>query len=185
MQDLLKTSSKQSNRPMITKIISGGQTGGDLAGLDYAISYNIPHGGMCPQGRRYEKGRIPDKYNLTEHHSFNYLPRTLENVRNSDATLIFTLKDNLTGGCLRTAQFCTSQKKPYLHIHPKLDNLTEVLCDFIEFHGVTILNVAGSRESKENGIYGWTRAILEIITHLTISDGNEQELKEQPTIHTF
>lgn len=170
---------------MITKIISGGQTGGDIAGLDYAISYEIPHGGECPLGRRSESGRIPDRYNLVESHSANYLPRTLANVQNSDATLIFTLNETLTGGSMKTRDFCISHKKPYLHIHPKLDNLTEVLCDFIEFHKVTCLNVAGSRESKESGIYGWTRAILEIITHLTSSDGTEERFKEQPTILTF
>ncbi|MGD0275820.1 MAG: putative molybdenum carrier protein [Syntrophales bacterium] len=29
----------------ISKIISGGQTGSDRAALDFAIEYNIPHGG--------------------------------------------------------------------------------------------------------------------------------------------
>ncbi len=31
---------------MIKKIISGGQTGADLAALDAAIKYNFPHGGL-------------------------------------------------------------------------------------------------------------------------------------------
>lgn len=35
----------------ITKIISGGQTGADRAGLDAAIALGIPHGGWCPKGR--------------------------------------------------------------------------------------------------------------------------------------
>jgi hypothetical protein len=30
---------------MITKIISGGETGADQATLDFAIKYDIPHGG--------------------------------------------------------------------------------------------------------------------------------------------
>lgn len=32
------------------KVISGGQTGADRAGLDWAMSHQIPHGGWCPKG---------------------------------------------------------------------------------------------------------------------------------------
>jgi Circularly permutated YpsA SLOG family len=40
---------------VLKKIISGGQTGADCAGLDYAISHEIPHGGWCPKGRLCDK----------------------------------------------------------------------------------------------------------------------------------
>jgi hypothetical protein len=36
---------------MITKILSGAQTGADRASLDWAIFRDIPHGGWCPKGR--------------------------------------------------------------------------------------------------------------------------------------
>ena len=48
----------------ITKIVSGGQTGADRAALDWAIEYEIPHGGWCPKGRLAEDGEIPAKYHL-------------------------------------------------------------------------------------------------------------------------
>jgi hypothetical protein len=35
----------------LVRIVSGGQTGADRAGLDWAISRAIPHGGWCPRGR--------------------------------------------------------------------------------------------------------------------------------------
>ncbi|MFO7971456.1 MAG: putative molybdenum carrier protein [Desulfobacterales bacterium] len=35
---------------MLTKIISGGQTGADQAALDAAIELGIPHGGWIPKG---------------------------------------------------------------------------------------------------------------------------------------
>ena len=44
---------------MITKIISGGQTGADRGGLDAAIHCQRPHGGWCPKGRKAEDGIIP------------------------------------------------------------------------------------------------------------------------------
>lgn len=34
------------------KTISGGQTGADRAGLDWAIKHGIPYGGWCPKGRK-------------------------------------------------------------------------------------------------------------------------------------
>ena len=50
---------------MIKKIISGGQTGADRAGLDVAIKLSIPHGGWISKGRKTEDGTLPDKYNLS------------------------------------------------------------------------------------------------------------------------
>ncbi|NIA20234.1 MAG: hypothetical protein GWP07_07385 [Xanthomonadaceae bacterium] len=38
----------------MTKIISGGQTGADRAGLDAAMKLNIPVGGWCSKGRKAE-----------------------------------------------------------------------------------------------------------------------------------
>ncbi len=47
---------------VIQKIISGGQTGADIAGIDAAISLNIPYGGWLPKGRKAENGIVPEKY---------------------------------------------------------------------------------------------------------------------------
>jgi hypothetical protein len=51
---------------MVTKIISGGQTGADRAALDAAIIHGIPCGGWCPKIRRAEDGPIPERYPLKE-----------------------------------------------------------------------------------------------------------------------
>jgi len=75
---------------MITKLISGGQTGADRGGLDAAIHCDLPHGGWCPKGRKAEDGVIPAEYHLTEMLTDKYLPRTQANVIDSDATVIFT-----------------------------------------------------------------------------------------------
>jgi hypothetical protein len=50
----------------IKKIISGGQTGADQAGLDVAIEHGIPHGGAIPKGRLTEDVVLSDKYQLEE-----------------------------------------------------------------------------------------------------------------------
>ena len=88
----------------ITQIISGGQTGADRGGLDAAMALGIPHGGWCPKGRLAEAGRIPDKYNLQETSTKNYLQRTERNVIDSTATILFCY-GKPTGGSARTVSF--------------------------------------------------------------------------------
>ena len=74
----------------IRKIISGGQTGADQAGLDVAIKHDIPHGGAIPKGRMTEDGVLDPKYNLEEMTTKSYPKRTEKNVLDSDGTVIFT-----------------------------------------------------------------------------------------------
>jgi len=61
---------------MIEKIISGGQTGADRAGLDIAIRHGFSHSGWCPKGQKAEDGPIGGQYRLIETPSANYLQRT-------------------------------------------------------------------------------------------------------------
>ncbi|MFP7756270.1 YpsA SLOG family protein [Thermodesulfobacteriota bacterium B35] len=62
------------------KIISGGQTGADQAGLDVTIKLGIPHGGAIPKGRMTEAGVLPDRYNLDELTTKSYPKRTEKRV---------------------------------------------------------------------------------------------------------
>lgn len=139
-------------------IVSGGQSGADLAALDYAIEHQLGHGGWCPKGRKTEDGPLDSVYQLVETPSRAYLQRTEWNVRDSDATVIFTLTDKLDGGSLRTADFAERLGKPCLHfrpgVHPKF------LARFLARHAVSRLNVAGKRESGAPGIGAVVRATL-------------------------
>ena len=51
---------------VVSRIVSGGQTGADRAALDVAIALAIPHGGWCPLGRRAEDGPLDQRYRLQE-----------------------------------------------------------------------------------------------------------------------
>lgn len=133
------------------KIVSGGQTGADRAGLDWALAHGVAHGGWCPRGRRAEDGVVPGRYALVETPSGGYLQRTEWNVRNSDATVIFTLAEKLTGGSLRTASFATKLRKPCLHMSARV--APKHLACFLAEYPVQTLNVAGNRESVAPGIY--------------------------------
>jgi len=48
------------------KSISGGQTGADRDGLDWAIAAGIPHGGWCPKGRKATSS-IPSRKPRSKH----------------------------------------------------------------------------------------------------------------------
>ncbi|OGT33291.1 MAG: hypothetical protein A2W28_00190 [Gammaproteobacteria bacterium RBG_16_51_14] len=134
------------------KIISGGQTGVDRAALDVAIHQGLPHGGWCPSGRRAEDGSIDAIYTLQETASRDYPCRTKWNVRDSDATLILHLGVP-EGGTAYTIR-CTEQlHKPCLSINLSLQPDTREVLEWLDKNEVTILNIAGPRESKQPGIY--------------------------------
>ena len=136
-------------------IISGGETGADRACLDWAIENNIPHGGWCPKGRKATDGELDSKYRLKETPSEKYLERTEWNVRDSDATVVFTLAPKASGGSQKAISLSKKLKKPHLHLHRGILAVSEKLVQFIEKHNIRRLNIAGSRESKEPGIYQW------------------------------
>ena len=160
----------------ITRIVSGGQTGADRGGLDAAIYAGIPHGGWCPKGRKAEDGVIPAQYKLQEMKSADYLKRTEANVIDSDATLLVTF-GRPTGGSLRTVAFCRKHGKPYHQVDLStltVDRAVFDVCnwlqgdpdlnDYEDYQAAPpekcILNVAGSRESKADGIQHETARIV-------------------------
>jgi len=140
---------------MLKKIISGGQTGADQAALDAAIKLSISHGGWIPKGRPTENGKLPDKYKLKEMPTKSYPKRTEQNVIDSDGTLIIT-HDKLTGGSKLTQKVAKKHDRPCIHI-----NLNETLLfmasseinSWIIQNGIEVLNVVGSRASKDPEIY--------------------------------
>ena len=146
---------------LIKKIVSGGQTGADRAGLDWAISHDIPHGGWCPKGRRSEDGLIPPLYRLEETPNSNYLQRTEWNVRDSDGTAIFTMSSKLGGGSLKTAAFARKHKKPFIHLHPNRPSVSGELLRFVTEQRICVLNVAGTRSSKQPEVAEVVRKSLE------------------------
>ena len=143
------------------KIISGGQTGADRAGLDWAIEHHVAHGGRCPKGRKAEDGPIDVRYQLIETGDPNYLVRTKLNVEDSDATLIFTMEKELDGGSKKTHEFADKLGKPSRHVHP--DTKPEWIIAFLERNNVKVLNIAGKRESSAPGIYAWVKRYLDLL----------------------
>ena len=147
----------------IEKIVSGGQTGADRTGLDWAIENRIPHGGWCPKGRKAEDGQIDARYELKEASRSDYVQRTELNVVDSDGTVVFSLAAVLTGGSKKTAEFARKHQKPCLHLSAQLhgENAAGMLKNFIEENDIKVLNVAGPRESKEPGVGAFVKRVLD------------------------
>ena len=101
--------------PLVTKIISGGQTGADRAALDFAMQQNIPYGGWVPKGRKTEDGHLPDQYHLQEMPTAEYSKRTERNVLVADRTVIVS-HGFLTGGSALTREFAKQHDKPWIHL---------------------------------------------------------------------
>ena len=134
------------------KIISGGQTGADRAALDAALKLGISCGGYCPKGRKSEDGVIPEKYPLTETATANYPERTALNVRNSDGTLILTI-DAADRGTSLTIDLCKRYDKPCVVINLFDEKPETDIREWLHQNNVSVLNVAGNRESISPGIH--------------------------------
>jgi hypothetical protein len=97
---------------MKLKLISGGQTGADLAGLWVGKVLGLETGGSAPRNFRTLVGPQPKlaEFGLEENASFNYHPRTLQNVLNADFTVLFTRVHNSPGSRL-TYGYCRQYQK--------------------------------------------------------------------------
>ena len=139
-------------------VVSGGQTGVDRAGLDWAINHGIEHGGWCPAGRKAQDGPINAKYTLKETTSEGYRARTRLNIEHSDATLIITTLP-IEGGSALTQKLANKLGKPCLVINLADANLEDAR-NWVRGINPNILNIAGPSEGREPGIYGRAMKLL-------------------------
>ena len=142
---------------VIQKIVSGGQTGADRAGLDAAVALRLALGGWCPKGRRAEDGPIDAKYPLVETPRSAYTQRTEWNVRDSDATLVLVWERLIPGGGTElTVKLAKKHNKPVLVVdvsEKRSQNTQQCLEDFVSNNSVKVLNIAGPRESTTVPVY--------------------------------
>lgn len=153
----------------LTAIVSGGQQGADRGALQAAIYLDLGWGGWAPAGWRSEDGEIPliyrDRMKCTT--SSDYGMRTRLNVQDSDGTLILSFAEKLTGGSEFTLKTCERTNKSHLHLvlpergRTKIpDEVRAGVLEWIEKARISVLNVAGPRESKQPGIQQAVRDAL-------------------------
>jgi len=151
---------------LLNKIISGGQTGADIAGLIAAKKHNIMTGGTAPKNFKTEFGNNQDLdkvYNLIDQGT--YKSRTIQNVKDSDGTIAFIVHKG-SGGTSKTIGYCKYGKwvnynessnsdcfRPVLVIDQKdmdiinFQNTKNKIINWLIDKKIKILNVAGHRKS--------------------------------------
>ncbi len=128
-------------------IVTGGQTGIDLAATDAAIAAKIDWSGIVPRGRVNEAGRIPDRYAaFQEGPSHDPIVRTRANVDRSDAVLVLT-DGSASPGTDAAVQYARDTAKPVCVITIDRDAVSRIV-EFVAMEGPEILNVAGPRFSE-------------------------------------
>jgi len=150
---------------MLERIISGGQVGVDRGALDAALELGFPCGGICPKGRKSEDGKIPEKYPLVECESASYPVRTRINVIKGHGTLIISGENRLTGGSKLTRNLALENDRPcfatsYERIRGDYKRTLQKVWDWVMDNSISVLNVAGSRESKKKGIQEFTQRFI-------------------------
>ena len=155
----------------LTKIISGGQTGADRAGLEAAIELGLATGGNATHGFMTTDGPDPTlgtRFGLTEMASRPSLPqmyvmRSKKNVDDADATVAFRFHSS--AGTDNTIAYCHSGNWVPLSSLPKRlsrpphrpvfvvsslserdrEKMMEEFRKFLIERDVSVLNVAGHR----------------------------------------
>lgn len=149
---------EQLRKPVTTqspvkKVISGGQTGVDRLGLEVGRGVGLQTGGTATPGFVTERGKdetlrdfgveeISTELQGGKSGSKFYLPRTEQNVINSDGTVYFATDED-SAGKIATERFARQHNKPFL-LNPTAAQLREWLIA----NNVETLNVAGNRGSK-------------------------------------
>lgn len=159
---------------MIQALISGAQSGADMAVVGAAQALDLNFGGYAPKGWKTENGPMPELETMgfLEAPSEDYVERTRLNVMLADATVIFGKRSR---GSNRTEEECRQAGKPCYWImwpvHPTIkgkavngtyyDSPNHIAFRlWIARHRVKILNVAGNRESKNPGISEFVKLFL-------------------------
>lgn len=129
----------------LRKILSGGQTGADKAGLEVAKELGLETGGTAPKGYRTESGTDHSlkELGLVESPYWQYQPRTKQNVKDADITVWF-------GNIGSPGYWCTCNAAKAYH-KPFIENPTSeqfrALAEEYE-----VINTAGNRASTNPGV---------------------------------
>lgn len=146
---------------MIEKIISGGQTGADIAGLRAAKRLGIPTGGWMPKNCMTLAGPKPDwayEFNMDVHPG-GYKDRTWENVQDSDGTIRFAAVFESPGErCTMNA--IKALGKPWLDVNVVHNGAGADIPSWLDHYNIRILNIAGNSERTWLGIEAWVEEFL-------------------------
>lgn len=135
-------------------VLSGGETGADLTGLEEAHKLGIPTGGFvwpdywCERGKNLD---LRDIYGLRTTRG----NRTELNAAVGDCTIWFGFDPKATGGGQNTLYGCKRWGRP-MFINPKPKTLIKIAEAF------EVINIAGNRESINPTVVGKVQAAFAV-----------------------
>lgn len=169
---------------MLTKIISGGQTGADQAGLLAARKCGVETGGTAPSEFYTGWGPNPllESFGLIA--CGDYRSRTIKNIKDSDGTVLLTMTSKSPGSTL-TRNESIRRGKPFLELDTNelikayelgtafefnaiAKELARKLSDFVEANGIVTLNVAGNRE-KNRKLLSTTYSVQMVVEYAILN----------------
>lgn len=165
----------------IRMVISGAQTGADIAGLEVAKKFGLETGGTIPFGYKTLDGpktEYRELYGVEMHHSSSYVPRTRLNVKNSDGTI--RLASNFDSkGEICTLKAIKDYDKPYFDVElTDPCNVGHVL-EWMEEHDIKVLNVAGNAEQTSPGTHERaTNFLTELFERAGLCEGSQTGSEE-------
>lgn len=142
-------------------IITGSQMGVERAALEWALKHECPHGGWCPKGILGSAEPLDPRYKLKEGETENVLEAVTCNVRDAEATLVFTLAAKAAGTAQKAVSSAKKQKKPVLHVHRGILGVSEKIVAFMDKHYIRRMHITGSTDIDEPGVSDWAVGELE------------------------
>ena len=142
---------------MIQKIISGGRTGVELAGLDVAIKLGIAHGGWVSRGMRNSEGPLSEKYGLEETAALGFKSAMERNIADSDGTLRFAVETTLR------------LQRQLLHADLSQQSAFEaasLISSWVALQNIRLVFITGPSASEDKNIYEQVKKILETAFYL-------------------
>ena len=135
---------------MIKKIISGGQTGVEIAALDAARRLAIPHGGWCYRNRKTDGGILAEHYNVKEINNPCYFERLENNIIDSDGTVVITY-DQLAVESKAVKDLADKHNKTVLNVnlseHP-LNHTVSLIRKWMTNHKIDTIYFTGSKTGR-------------------------------------
>jgi hypothetical protein len=152
---------------MIKKIISGGQTGVEIAALDAAIRLDIPHEGWCYRNRKTDGGILAEHYNVKEIDNPSYFERLENNIIDSDGTVVITY-DQLGVGSKAVKDLADKHNKTVLNVnlseHP-LNHTVSLIRKWMTNHKIDTIYFTGSKTGRGHStkIYDEVIEVIEAV----------------------
>ena len=153
---------------MIQKLISGGQTGVELAALDIAIKLGIHHGGWIARGRRNAQGRLNHVYNLREVEAVGFKTAMEQNVMAADGTLLVT-RGKKSARTQHAVEMSLKHQRQLLHVDLSQNSSFEaasLISSWGSLQQISIAFVTGTQAETDSKIYAQTLKILETAFYL-------------------